>query len=78
MQRNFGWNSGFTPVSAETEIREYLSQNYLNLRGFILPLLCGDRAGFGKTKKNAGCFLEPKQLPHFVKMVQNSKKISEC
>ena len=50
MQRNFGRNLGFKPVSVETKIRECFGLNYLNFRAFILPLLSGDRAAFGKTE----------------------------
>ena len=46
-----GRNSGFKIVSAETEIRECFERNYLNFRAFILPLLSGERAAFGKTEK---------------------------
>ena len=51
MERNFGRNSDFKPVSAETEIKECLGWNYLNFPAFILPLLSGERAAFEKTEK---------------------------
>ena len=51
MQKKIGWNSGFKPVSAETEIKKCFDQNYLNFRAFILPLLRGERAAFEKTEK---------------------------
>ena len=51
MQRDFGRNSGFKPVSTETEIRECFEWNYLNFRAFILQLLSGERVAFEKTEK---------------------------
>ena len=48
---DFDRNSGFKIVLAKTEIRECVGRNYLNFRAFILPLLSGERASFGKTEK---------------------------
>ena len=66
MQRNFGRNSVFKHVSAETEIRECFGRNYLNFCAFILPLLSGDRAAFGEKLRSCKLFREPKQLPHIL------------
>ena len=51
IERNFGRNSGFKSVSAETKIKECFERNYLNFRAFILPLLSVERAAFRKTEK---------------------------
>ena len=85
MQRNFGRNSGFKPVSAETEIRECFGRNYLNFRGFILPLL-----SVPENWEGASCFLNQnnclilwkwlkivKKYPNFNKHFDKCKLCSE-
>ena len=62
MQRNFGRNSGFKPVSSETEIKECFDRNYLNFRALILPLLSSERAARTDKLRSFKLFLKPKQL----------------
>ena len=77
MQRNFGRNSGFRPVSAEIKIRECFGKKYLNFRAFILPLLSVERAVFGKTEKLKPLF-RTKTAASFCENGSKYSKISEC